>query len=86
MERTPLEVEVDKLVAWCEANSADNANLREALTAAGMRLGQRADKARSDELAGITAARDAERVRTGKTPIVTERQPEAASLAEPAPR
>lgn len=66
---TPLEVEVDKLISWCEANAADDTDLREVLTAAGVRLGQRCDVARQAELVTIQSNRTAALTAAGKTTL-----------------
>ncbi len=70
MEPTPLEIQVDLLIAWCEANSADATDLREALTACGIRLGVRCDAARTEELTTIQTNREAALAASGKTVLV----------------
>ncbi len=71
-----LEEKTGELIAWCEENAADDRDLREALSAAGILLGQRADAAYRAELATVKAFVDSERVKGGKPPIV----PDAAAL------
>ncbi len=69
---TPLETEVDKLITWIETNAADHTDVREALSAAGLRLGARADQANLDVRQAVKTARDAELVKNGKTKIVPD--------------
>lgn len=70
MEPTPLEIEVDKLIAWLEENTADLTDMREALTAAGIRLGKRCDLARQDELTAMRVLRKDALQNSGKTPVI----------------
>ncbi len=77
-----LEAKTDELIAWCEANAADDRDLREALTAAAQRLGTRCDRARTDELAAFKAFIDVERAKGGKPPIVADAVAPAAAELE----
>ena len=72
MANSPLETQVDLLISWCEANTADSTDLREALTACGIRLGQRADQARTAELVTVKLDRSTKLVSAGKTPLMRE--------------
>jgi hypothetical protein len=65
-----LQAQVDLLIAWCVANTADAADLVNALSQVGLAIGARADQARKDDLTAAKALRAAELLRQGKTPLV----------------
>lgn len=77
-----LQLEVDKLILWCEQNAADDRDLREALTQVGMAMGVRGAAAYEAELAAVRAFRNGELNKTGKVPIVAADAAASVAVAE----
>ncbi len=80
---TPLETQVDLLIAWCEANTADNLDLCAALAACAVRLRRRTSLAKQDEVVAAKVERASKLASAGKTPMMVEPEPEPAGPGRP---